>query len=191
MKKNIFILTSIVLMLSTLSVKAEQTLKGSVQQGNYYIKEADQSLAGYYKQQINYQKWKDIEIQKSKSDLDSGLAFQEGIKNYEKALKRQQAWVAFFSALAGAANQAAGQYQQMQAAQAQQNAQLREQQRAFNQQIQNYQSQMNKQSAGMRSYNSYMRQTIMGTLPQSTSSYKPTTSNSNGYPILDPYTKRY
>lgn len=130
----------------------------------YIVKEADQSLAGYYKQKTEFEKWKDNQLQNAISDRDSAKAYEEGIKEYQKALKRQQAMAAFGAALNNAALGVATQAQQMQALQYQQSKQ-----------ISNYTKQVNYVPKNYSSTNYY------NNIPKS----------NNGYPILDPYAARF
>ncbi|MDD3149499.1 MAG: hypothetical protein PHV68_01595 [Candidatus Gastranaerophilales bacterium] len=110
MKKNVFILLILLCLLCTsFSVAA-----------TFSIEEADQSLAGYYKQQIEYEKWKDQEIQKSQSDYDSAMAYQKGIRDYEKMLRQRAAMAQISSSLNNAMLGISSQMQQIQAVQAQQ-----------------------------------------------------------------------
>ncbi len=110
MKKNIFLLLIFVCFLCpNISIAAD-----------YSIEEADQALAGYYKQKIEYEKWKDREIQKSQSDYDSAMAYQKGIMDYEKMLRTRAAMAQISSSLNNALLGVSSQMQQIQALQAQQ-----------------------------------------------------------------------
>lgn len=135
-----------------------------VMASEYIIKEANQSLAGYYKQKIEFEKWKDYQIQNAMSDRDSAKSYDNGIKEYQKALRRQQAMAAFGSALNSAALGLATQSQQMQALQNKQNKQI---------------SSYTKQSSYVP--NNYSSTNYYNSIPKS----------SNGYPILDPYAARF